>query len=469
MPVSRQDLLNVLWRRGDTEFLLHAGQHKINDAFNNSTHTVFGVEISRQFGKTFWGVWLADKIARKNPGCSVRIGTAFYTDIEGLIVPSLRKVLTTCPEALRPRFYSQKGKYVYHNESEIGLVGLDKNPDKLRGNRLRIVLLEEAGFTNSEALRYIYDFVIVPAFTHEPLARVVPISTPPPEGNDHTFCELVDEAALKNSYIKLDVYQNPLLTPARIEEIAAELGGKDSIAFRREYLCERVVDSERAIIPEFVEKDHVVDRERPHYFSFLHQYEGLDSGVRDKTVVLFGYYDFPRGTVVIEDEFVLSGKDVTTRAIREGVIAIENSEYLKYLNLYRRISDNNNLILIQDLASEGLPFMATNKDSLPAMVNVLRLWFKDRRIEIRPKCKFTIGTIKSAVWDKVRGEFQRSKNYGHCDALAALMYLVRNIDQYTNPIPAYYTNPSRMPGVKGPDGMSPMGQDLKAIFSTLRA
>jgi hypothetical protein len=38
--------------------------------------------------------------------------------------------------------------------------------------------------------------------------------------------------------------------------------------------------------------------------------------------------------------------------------------------------------------------------------------------------------------NKHRADIQRSQSYGHGDALMALVYMIRNIDTSTNPIPA---------------------------------
>lgn len=457
--------INRLWKLGQTSWLLHKGQEKIEDQLNQVKNRLFVVECSRQFGKTYWGVYKADSVARQNPKCQIKIATAFYTDLHNIIIPAFRTLFETCPDANRPKYYEQKGKYIYPNGAEIQLVGLDKNPDKLRGTRLKLILVEEAGFADSEALEYAYTYVITPAMIHEPEAKIILISTPPASGNDHYFCQLADKAALEGSYVKLTIYDNPMLSEARIEEIAQSLGGKESIAFRRECLCERIVDTTRAIIPEFIDSFHCKTTVRPDYFRFLHTYASLDSGVRDMTVILLGYYDFPRATLVIEDEIVLSGPDVTTRNIREKTVNKEQS--LGYLDVYRRIADNNNLILIQDLAGEGLSFTPTNKDSLEAMVNKVRQWFKDKRVEINPRCQILLGTLKSGLWNKNRDNFTRSSVYGHCDALAALMYLIRNIDVYTNPIPDYYLFPSNSshwikPTTK--QTLSDLGTDITNLF-----
>jgi hypothetical protein len=60
------------------------------------------------------------------------------------------------------------------------------------------------------------------------------------------------------------------------------------------------------------------------------------------------------------------------------------------------------------------------------------------RLIVHPGCKELIGCLRSGIWNKTRTEFGHSDRFGHFDALAALMYLVRNIDRTYNPIPATY-------------------------------
>jgi hypothetical protein len=84
----------------------------------------------------------------------------------------------------------------------------------------------------------------------------------------------------------------------------------------------------------------------------------------------------------------------------------------------------------------GLHFAPTNKDLLEAMVNNVRLRIRGSRIVVHPRCKHTHGCLKNGIWDDNRRNFARSSIYGHFDAFAALMYLVRNLDEHTNPIPA---------------------------------
>jgi hypothetical protein len=46
--------------------------------------------------------------------------------------------------------------------------------------------------------------------------------------------------------------------------------------------------------------------------------------------------------------------------------------------------------------------------------------------------------VRNGIWDKNRQKLAKSRVFGHFDALMALVYLVRNVDKDTNPIPKYF-------------------------------
>lgn len=433
--MTKEQVIAELWHRGRAgTAILSPAQKKIRAVYDAKKDKTVSIECSRQLGKTFFGCYLADETARNNPNAQIRLATAFEVDIETIIVPNFKNVLATCPEAIQPKYISQKKTYRYANGSVITLVGLDKNPDKMRGSRLRLNIIEEAGFVDSETLKYVLESVVFPAQLREPEARTILISTPPPEGQDHYFCELSDRLELVGSYIKLTIDESGL-PQSQIDDLAKSVGGRQSITFRRECLCERIVDTEKAIVPEFKEDAHVGTYTTPAYRKYLVEYAGLDSGVRDKTVMVYGYYDFPKAKLVIEREAYMQGAEVTTANIFAAADRIEKER--NYSNIHR-FADNDNLILVQDLSSLGKHWSPTDKDSLEAMVNELRLWFGRGAIQIDPSCRLLIGTLRSALWNKHRTEFSRTALYGHADALSALMYLVRNVNSAHNPIPADY-------------------------------
>jgi hypothetical protein len=437
------------WYRGRQHVaILNDAQKKIQEVYEKGLDPTFVVECSRQLGKTFWGCFIADKAARENPGAQIRLATAFQIDIEPIVIPNYKTVLSTCPRELRP--HERRNKWIYDNGSQVLLVGIDRNPDKLRGTRIRLSIIEEAGFVDSDTLRYLLDSVIAGAQLRELKARTVLISTPPIEGQDHTFCEVADLMKVRGSYIKLTIDESGLPKEA-VDLFAKKLGGRHTVAFRREGLCERIVDAERKIVREWEDRfinDPVVDE----YHSYYHRLCAMDMGRKDHTALVFGYYDFKKATLYCEDELTMQGEEWTTVTLKDAILKKEK-ELWGDLKPFRRIADNNNPHLIMDLnALHKVHFIETDKESLEAMVNDLRVLIGEGRVVVSPKCKLLIGNLQYGIWDKNRKEFARSKVYGHFDLLAALMYLVRNLPRHSNPIPDHHGVTHRQFGVNQKHG-----------------
>jgi hypothetical protein len=424
--------------------------------------SVIVLNVSRQWGKTTFLATKAVSTAIRNPQCRIRIGAAFETDLSEFIEPAFDFVLKSCPEDLRPNYNQQKKRFTFGNGSTIKLVGLDRKPNGLRGNTIDLIGLDEAGFINR--LGYLYDSVIVPLTTHRPNARIIFQSTPP-ESPDHEFWDFVDRSKIENSYAEFTIDENPMLTREDVQRLERKLGGRETTAFQREYLCKRIVEQERAIIPEWKSEYEIEQDHKDQLTEFWHKYEFMDMGVQvDKTICLFGYYNFREARLYIEHECDISGSKTTTDLIYDTISQKERE--VGYENPYLRVADNSHPLLLNDLSIRGLPFGATDKQKLHEMVGELRVWVKAGRIRVHKRCKQMIGCLQSGIWNDKRTEFERSKVYGHYDALAALIYGVRNLDVWTNPIPDWFMNPNRMP-IKKKDQLSPMGQDLKAVF-TLR-
>jgi hypothetical protein len=465
--LTSEEARRWFWLTGNIEPLLfHSGQLYINEMYERLPGSVIVLNVSRQFGKTSFLVGKAIATAIKNSYNRIRIGAAFETDLTEFIEPAFEWALKTCPQDLRPVYHQQKKRFTFGNGSTIKLVGLDRKPNGLRGNTIDLIGLDEAGFINR--LGYLYDSVIVPLTTHRPNARIIFQSTPP-ESPDHEFWDFVDRAKLENSYAEFTIDENPMLGTADVERLERKLGGRDSSAFQREYLCKRIVEAERAIIPEWREEfeidfdagaDPLIDPLYPYW----HKYEALDIGVQvDKTVCLYGYYNFREATLYIMHESDISGTKTTTKLIYDTICQKEKD--IGFTDPYRRIADNSHPLLLNDLSEKGMGFGATDKQKLHEMVGEVRIWVKAGRIKVHKRCKQLVGCLRSGIWNDKRTEFERSKVLGHFDAAAALIYLVRNTDVYSNPLPDYVYNPDRLPGYKRKVPLSPMGQDIKAVFS----
>lgn len=420
------------WHRGDLSFKLHKAQKIINQTYNDAPGQLFVGNCSRQFGKTFWAVTKAIETALKIPKAQIRYGAAFQSDLLDFIIPAFEKAMEDCPAAIKGKYKSSGTSFVFPNGSRIKLVGLDKNPNGLRGNTLDLIILDECGFVGN--LDYVYKSVIIPATTHRPEARIILISTPP-STPAHPFIDYAQRAEMDKSYAMFTIYDNPMVDEATIDRLMKESGGKESTTWRREYLCEFITDSDLAIIPEWKD-EYVVDLPRDDYFQYYHKYVGLDLGVKDFTACILGHYDFKKASLVIEDEFMMNGPSMNTETLVAAIRAKEQQVW-EGAQPFRRVSDNNWPIMMQDFSSiHNLTFIATNKDSLEAMINEVRIMVQNGQILINPRCTYLIGCLKYGVWDAKKKAFARSTTYGHFDHLAALIYLVRNLAKHTNPIPA---------------------------------
>ncbi len=387
-------------------------------------------------------------MANSKPKAQIRYGAAFQSDLVDFIIPAFDKIFEDAPP-------NKKGKlvgkyYVFPNKSRIKLVGLDKHPNGLRGNTLDLVIVDECAFVSN--LDYIYKSVIVPATLHRPNCKFIFISTPP-NTPAHPFVDYSQKAEIEGAYAVFDIYSNPMITQEDINRMAKEMGGFDSTTFRRECLCEFILDDDSAIIREW-RPEFVQEVPRDEFYQYYHKYVGMDLGRTHFTALGFAYYDFKKAKLIVEDELTMAGKIWTTITLKDEIKRKEKELWNNWEKLdektertkrdfnkenipYRRISDNNNPHLIMDLGSlHSLYFAETTKESLEAMVNEVRLMVGDGQILVHPRCKMLIGSLKYGIWDSKRKEFGESKIYGHFDHLAWLVYLVRNLNKSTNPIPA---------------------------------
>lgn len=497
---TKEQIEREFWHRGNLDFKLHDGQKLIDKTLQNLKGQLIVLNCSRQFGKTYWGVSKAIGLAIRKKNARIRIGTAFLTDLTELIIPAFDTILDDCPESIKPKYKVQGSKYVFPNGSEIKLVGLDKSPNGLRGNSLDLILLEEAGFISN--LDYIYTSVIVPTTTHRPECKIILISTPP-STPAHPFADTyVPRAELEGSYASFTIFDNPMLGPETILRLMNETGcviPKDgtaygvieeilktkkvvfpeswviSTSFKREYLSQFILDDDLALVREWSASNDVYIQEvkRDEYYPYYHKLVGMDMGRKDHTALIFGYYDFKRAALIIEDELTMYGPGWTTITLKDAIKAKELELWTEDMKAFRRVADTNNPGLLTDLSSlHNLFFMPVKKEaSLEQMVNRVREWVKQGRIIIHPRCKMLIGCLKYGIWDKKRQEFARSKIYGHFDHFAALQYLLIHTPSTTNPIPATHGHANHRSWLGNIDktGASKNAQTINKLFGPKRS
>lgn len=443
---TRIEAIRQLWSGGLLRYKLEPIQREVYDVLHRSApEEPFVVICHRGFGKTFTGcTYLLEKSRRERDGNQLIISSTLKK-LRTIVKPAFDTLLTDCPSEYLPRYDSQDSFYEFRatNMRTYLLAAQGGHIENARGiHNVTDVLIDEAGFFGDEEDSYPLDHVIqnilLPMFIRTKSKPRIVIMTTPPEIPNHPVKAYFERAKAVGCLEVRDIYNSDISVEKREDmrrRMMAMPGGE--IAWQREMECKWVVDQNRLIIPEWRTDKYVADIPHDVFFQFYHKYNALDTGVRDFTVNLYAYYDFRRGALVVDDETVLQNEEVRTD-ILATCIKMKEKE-IGFDKVYRRIGDNNNLIVLQDLSGiHGLAFLPTTKDELFAMVNEVRMWINSGRLLVSPKCTHLIGCLENGIWDKAKKEFSRSAVFGHFDGLAALCYLIRNIDTQTNPVPATF-------------------------------
>lgn len=432
--LSRKEAVKILWNQGVLSWKLDSNQKELYKAYHESKNKVLVWLASRRLGKSHTLCVIAIEICLKKPNSVVKYVAPQTKMVRTIIRPLLRDILKDCPPELRPEYKTQEQLYRFPNGSEIQLAGTDnQNAENVRGGGAELCLVDEAGFCDD--LDYIIKSILLPTTTTT-RGKII-LSSTPPRKPGHEFEDYIKKSEIEGTLIKKTIYDNPRLTIEDIEEMKREYGGEESVEWQREFLCQLAKDEELTVVPEFNEalaKEIVSEWIKPACYD---SYVAMDVGGRDFTAVLFAYLDFRQGKIIIEDEICIRGRNMTTDVLVDMMRQKEASLWTK--KPYLRIADNNNLILLNDLQTiYKISFIPTAKDNADAALQAVRTLLKQKKIIIHPRCTTLIRHLKNAIWNASRTSFARTANEGHFDALAALIYLCRNVQFYKNPYPYDY-------------------------------
>lgn len=405
-------------------------QKKIFNQFIDASKRSSVFHCARRLGKTHLLCIISICFALRKSNSQIRYASVTQKAVRKMVHPIFKMTFQKMPAKYRGKWNGQEGAYQFSNGSEIHIAGVNNgHSDDLRGTAADLCIVDEAAFVDE--LSYLVDSVLMPQLLTQEGSRLI-IASSSPTSPAHEFCDYINKANIEGTYHSYDIHKGGYKDDL-IAEFCSEAGGKDSTAWRREYLNEIVIDEDFAIIPEAAHFKPGIQYDDNH--KWWQSYVSMDIGIRDLTVVLFGYYDFKRAKLCIEKELVINGPQMTTPILAAGVKKIEDHLFKNKSEIHR-VADNNNLLLLQDLGYlHDCHFLATSKDSLEAMVNEMRIWFFNNRIEISEECVVLLQSIAFGFWNDNRSDFGRSANLGHFDAIAALMYMIRNIDVTTNPLP----------------------------------
>lgn len=466
--------IRVAWITGQLKYKLKRPQFQAYERYyEERASRKFVMVAGRRCRKSTLLLVLHAEACIRNPGLQTAYVAPVEKGLSDYISPIISTVFNDCPDDLLPRFREKTNDLLFNNESRIVFNGCNMRQYRyMRGQKLALATVDE--MAEVDDLEGAVDDVLFPAIWDSHGQMVLSGTPPIVPSPDHPVVRYVDEAKKNGCYWHATVFEagythfeiaealretskgaidekesleivricDPLnrLSVFQIYAEAEKRGvSKEALTvFLREFMAEFVRDESAVIVPEFNEKVHVESVSRPVYYDLLYKGSGCDLGVADKTIEIFGYYDFPNAKIVVQREFYLEGANVRT-----DLFAAQHKRSIEELAWHNRAtywSDNSNLMLLNDLAAlHKINILATDKEDKAQWLNLIRILFKQNRIVIDPSCKLLIATLNGAFWkDEKKLDYGRSSLLGHMDALDALIYFVRNLNMATNPFPLNY-------------------------------
>lgn len=209
----------------------------------SSRHVV--LVMHRGLGKSYLAVCLALELGLRTPNIIVKYLAPTAKMVRQITIPLFNKITLDCP--FRSQIVHKKLDSLIDlpNGSQIWLAGTDGgNAESQRGSDNHFTIMDEEGFMDDPD--YVVNDIILPRALPVD-GQILHVSTPPLSPS-HPFGRRMQEKGENIFTLTLD--DNPDLSPEDKAMYESEYGGRESSAFRREFLCELVVDKSSAVIPE---------------------------------------------------------------------------------------------------------------------------------------------------------------------------------------------------------------------------
>lgn len=444
MPETTEKDIETAWTLGRLYILYNGSQKKIYDRYHEGReHDVkFVVNCSRKIGKSVLGLFIATEKAIVTKNALIAFIAPTVDDVQKYTRQLIEVVFATCPEHLKPK--QLRSELLFPNGSRIIFRGLGKGVGasyhNLRSFALDMAVLDEAAFTAN--LDEIVDGVLIPALMPRN-GKMLLLSTPPITP-DHAFKDYCEQAKKNNSYMELSI-RDSHYTLEQQDRYIYEMGGIQSAKVQREFFCKFIIDADFQIIPEWDDK-YVLPAVKDKDWKFWFKYLALDPGWTDFSVCIFGWYNWRLKRLIIAGEIMMKSPEQTTDLLAQVIIAKEK-ELFDGAEIKKRISDNNAPSLLRDFNIRHKLYFSPveSKTLLDVMVSDVREIVKTGGLQVDPSCYQLLGCLRNGVFTKTKAgnrgkEFARSRTFGHYDAIAALIYLVRELDLTTNPLPLLATD-----------------------------
>lgn len=455
---ARKAARHALWRKGDLSWALHSDQLEARQQIDEAEaqgERRFVFMCGRRWGKTRYFMVDAFEFCLKNPGVTIPYAALTLESAEQFVMPEARFLAEWAPPD--QKVVILEGIIRFHNGSEIIVAGTETQlaANRLRGRPAPRAYCDEAAF--NKILVYVIESAL--SWTLLTTDGLLFIGSSPPLSPAHAFAKKYVATAMKaGTLIRRKTSQAPHIKPAILKKLCDDMGGPESVEWRREGECELLTDEKRAVVPEYSahrERVAVTLEEWPKPPTHRLWYFAADLGYADGSAVLGAWHDFLNGRLMVEDERILPRptSDVVQAASKE----MEDEHVTPGEQVVSRVADAA-LITIADMAKlqpkeveEPARWRMTAKDNLEGAVNAVRVRVKRHEVWIHPRCSTLLSHLEFAIWNERRTEFERlsedeagESGLRHFDALAALIYLVRSVDWTRNPYP-----PAPIPSQQG--------------------
>lgn len=431
------------WETGRLGYLMRNTQKVLKRDWGESKKISrkFYIESTRRLGKSSFLLMLMTEECIKRNG--VKCG--FFAPVKEALLDYIKPIIETtygeCPDGFRPRFDQQHFLLDFDNGSSIVFRGSNNQQHRTRrGQEFHLAGIDEARDVSN--LDDLVDSVVFPALFDSDGHMI--ISSTPADTRSHPLYAIRQRAEVGRWLTRITMQEAHELDPEiypqeRIDEWKREtlqgIDGDD--VWKREYECEWVVNKSRAAVAEW-KPGYVQESARDPYYQFYHHYIGIDWGYRDYTAVVFGTWNFRKARLEVDGELTFVGTEVRSDKISDQIRRTKDKLWGANATVYRMVSDSADPILINELNKEpGMNFTPVHKlNSLEAMLQEFRILVNAGKIVCSPKATMTAHGLANGIWDEKRDKLDQDVLAHHFDHLMALVYLTRQLDRTTNPIPA---------------------------------
>ena len=416
------DLVAYAWRRGTLSYKLWDQQLPIYESIRGLPPHTDPVVIlcARQFGKSVLGALLAVEDCLRHDEVAVLIVGPSIEQTVGIVNQSLQVIQKDAPEGLIKRAKAESQWYIGSSELIIG--GFDvRMASRKRGRRLHRIYLEELVDSHPDDYEEALRSDLGPALTHSTDGSMISLSTLPRIGDHPFITKTIPQAKLNNAFYSYTIDDNKALSQQQYDACVKRCGGRDTIAFRREYLNEVIRDPSIVVVPTFNKATHVAQFEAPLETKWNVMIDW--GGVRDKTAALLMTYSFMDDVDIVWQEKVWGPNTSTDRIVEEL------RQWEREYEITARIADVPGQLAVDLNQSFGYYVVSPQKSDWQSSVNQMVARFAQDKVRVHKRCQFTTLSLESGVLNRNKNDFDRSEALGHCDALAALMYGLRCLDR----------------------------------------